>query len=105
MEALLSLTERHALPYEEASARLHKLGAYLIAKYGLKVIWVGDRVRVIGSVMLIKIDVTVQLRAGCVELTGADPGILWRTPAESFLREAVQKYLDPATSIDTLPTA
>jgi hypothetical protein len=105
MEALLSLTERHTLTYADASARLHKLGVYLIAKYGLKVIWVGDRVRVIGRVMLIKIDVTVQLLAGRIELTGADPGVLWRAPAENFLREAVQKYLDPLVTIDSLPAA
>jgi len=103
MDTQILLTERHVLSYVEASARLHKLGDYLAAKYGLKVIWVGDRVRVIGKIIGIKIDVTMILLAGHVELRGVDPGVLWRGIVEDFLREQFKKYLDPLISIDALP--
>jgi hypothetical protein len=97
------LTIPHRLDLTDARARLHALGDYLSNKYGLSVSWNGeDDANVSGSYLVVSISGNLRLTPQAVSFTGKDPGMLWRTKARDYLTGKLQKYLDPATSVDVL---
>lgn len=93
----------HTLSQDEARRRLEVLGTYLVKKHGMAVAWTGNRVRVGGRILAIKIDATLSLSPGNVRLDGEDPGLLVRKKVEEFLRSKLALYLDPATPESALP--
>lgn len=101
------IIEPHVLRYEDALARLRRMGAYLAKHHGLKVEWdrTKEQAHVTGKVMIIEIDVTCSVLSGEVKIEGKDPGPMWRTAAELFLRNALTKYLDPSLALAQLPSA
>jgi hypothetical protein len=95
----------HALPLEDARARLHALGDYLSNKHGLRVSWDGDsRASIQGKYLVVSIEGSVEVNAQNVHFSGKDPGMLWRGKAKEYLTGKLKKYLDPSTPVADLPT-
>lgn len=98
------LTVPHRLDLGDARARLHALGDYLSNKYGLSVTWTGDDdATVTGTYLVVSISGGLHLTPEAVSFTGKDPGMLWRGKARDYLSGKLEKYLNPATSVDALP--
>ena len=94
----------HALPRDDARARLQALTEYLTRRHGLQVAWSGDRGTVRGRFMaVVNIDSAFVLEDGRVHVEGKDPGLLWRRKAVDYLRHKLETYLDPATPLAELP--
>lgn len=91
------------LPVSEAKARLQVLGEYLQHKHGIAVNWEGDSATINGRYLVVAIDGTVDVKSGLVTFDGKDPGRLWRSRAKDYLTHKLSRYLDPSTSIDSLP--
>jgi hypothetical protein len=93
----------HSFPLEEARARMTALTDYLTNHHGLQVSWNGDRGTVRGKVLaMIAIDGEFVLGPTSVNVTGKDPGFLWRNKAVDYLKKKFSQYLDPATPLDSL---
>jgi hypothetical protein len=98
------LTVPHRLDLGDARARLHALGDYLSNKYGLTVTWTGDDdATVTGSYLVVSVSGGLHLTSQAVSFSGKDPGMLWRGKARDYLTSKLEKYLNPATSVDALP--
>ncbi len=95
----------HKLQPDDARARLCAFADYLQARYGLGVTWNGDSAKVTGKYMVVTIEGTLTMVGDKVSFEGTDPGFLWRNKARDYLLNKLQKYLDPATSVDRLPRA
>lgn len=95
----------HRLPRDEARRRLEALGEYLHNKHGISVRWEGDAARIEGRYLVVSIEGTVRLEEGKVVFDGRDPGLLWRKKARDYLEHKLGRYLDPATSAESLPRA
>ena len=98
------LSSPHRLDMSDARARLRALGDYLGNKYGLAITWTGDdEASISGSYLVVTISGTLRLTPTAVTFSGKDPGMLWRGKAKDYLTGKLQKYLNPATPVDTLP--
>lgn len=98
------LSIRHGLELADARARLHALGDYLSNKHGLTINWNGeDEAAVSGSYLVVSIEGSLRLTAKEVSFSGKDPGLLWRGKAKDYLTGKLEKYLNPATPLDSLP--
>ncbi len=94
----------HTLDREDARTRLVKLGEYLTNRHRIKVSWAGDKGRFSGKYLVVQIDGELFLGDGVVQVTGKDPGFLWRRRAEDYLKRKLRSYLDPSVAADSLPT-
>ena len=98
------LTIHHGLELADARARLHALGDYLSNKHGLSISWNGeDEAFVSGSYLVVSISGSLRLTPTEVSFSGKDPGLLWRGKAKDYLTGKLEKYLNPATALDSLP--
>ncbi len=100
----MKFDHRHKLDKEDARARLVRLGEYLTNRHGIKVSWTGDKGRFSGKYLVVQIDGELALGDGVVQVTGTDPGFLWRRKAEDYLKRKLESYLDPSVPADELPT-
>jgi hypothetical protein len=94
----------HTLTKEDARARLHKLGEYLMNRHGIQVSWAGDRGSFRGKYLVVHIEGELMLGEGVVHVTGKDPGFLWRSRAMDYLKRKLAAYLDPRSPVNELPT-
>ena len=100
----LHIDHAHSLPIEDARARIHALGEYLSNKHGINVSWTGDdTAKISGKYLVVSIEGTVSVHANTVAFEGKDPGMLWRGKAKEYLAHKLEKYLNPATPLDSLP--
>jgi hypothetical protein len=98
------LSVPHRLELSDARARLHALGDYFMNKHGLTVTWTGDdEVSVSGTYLVVTISGSLRLSPSAVSFSGKDPGMLWRGKAKDYLLGKIEKYLNPATPVETLP--
>ena len=93
----------HALPLEDARARLEALGEYLGKRHGINVNWIGDTGSFAGKYLVVNIQGELKITDGKVLVSGRDPGMLWRKKARSYLQKKLAKYLDAETPVDSLP--
>jgi hypothetical protein len=100
----MEITYKHALSEADARARLERLGSYLTKKHGIVVTWHEGRAKFLGKYMVVKIDGELSVSETQVLFRGVDPGFLWRKKASSYIEEKLEKYLDPALTIEDLPT-
>lgn len=91
------------LSKDEARERLEALGDYLSNRHGISPTWSGDTATIKGKYLVVTIDGRLDLADGVVRFDGKDPGMLWRKKAIKYLRGKLERYLDPATSIASLP--
>jgi len=101
----MEIDYEHRLPLADARARLEVLGEYLHNRHGIRVSWAdeGNKAHFHGRYLVVKIDGEMQLEASCVRFRGHDPGFLWRKKATDYIRGKLQKYLDPAAPLASLP--
>jgi hypothetical protein len=95
----------HSLPIDDARARIRALGEYLSNKHGIAVTWAGENEATIkGKYLVVSIEGSVKVQATNVCFDGKDPGMLWRGKAKDYLTSKLEKYLDAATPLASLPT-
>ncbi|HEX4336868.1 MAG TPA: polyhydroxyalkanoic acid system family protein [Polyangiaceae bacterium] len=98
------LSASHHLELADARARLHALADYLGKKYGLTIQWPSeDEANISGSYLVVTISGTLKLTPTAVTFSGKDPGMLWRGKAKDYLQRKLDKYLNPATPVESLP--
>ena len=96
----------YALSEQDARSRLEILGQYLVNKHGIKVSWLDDsRAKFSGKYLVVKIEGELTLKNGRAQFRGQDPGLLWRNRAKDYIKGKLEKYLDPNTPADQLPTS
>ncbi len=99
------IEREHSLAEDEARARIRALGEYFSNKHGMTVTWTGDDVATIrGRYMVVTVEGSVTVSPGKVRFEGKDPGMLWRGKAKEYLGHKLDKYLNPSTPVDELPT-
>lgn len=99
------LEHAHSLSIDDARARIKALGEYLSNKHGITVTWSGDdQAKIAGKYLVVSIEGTVDIESNRVRFEGKDPGMLWRGKAKDYLAAKLQKYLNPATRLEDLPT-
>lgn len=86
----------HALSKDEAKKRITQLIDYWGTKYGVTTTWSGDTAKFAGKVMGVSIDGKLDVTETKVAGEGADPGILFRSKAKSYLQQKLTEALDPA---------
>lgn len=92
------------LPVDDMRERTRALGDYFQNKHGMQVQWLDDNTaRVSGKYKVLKIEATVALRDGGVDVTGTDPGRLLRGAAQKYLTGKLATYMAPGTGLDALP--
>lgn len=95
----------YTLSDDEARARLEILGTYLTNRHGIKVTWSEPtKARFSGKYLLVRIEGDLSLGSGRARFKGEDPGFLWRKKATDYIKEKLEKYLDPKTAAADLPT-
>ncbi len=95
----------HALPIEDARARIRALGEYLSNKHGIKVSWIGENeAKISGKYLVVSIEGSVKIEPKNVCFDGKDPGMLWRGKAKEYLTRKLEKYLDASRPLADLPT-
>ena len=95
---------RHSLDEEDARARLHALGEYLMNRHGIHVTWLdASRARFSGKYLVVKIDGELTMGPGITRFRGKDPGFLWRRKAVDYIEGKLAKYLDAGNPLDELP--
>jgi hypothetical protein len=100
----MELTQPHRFSREEVRARVRALAAYLSNRHGLNVTWAGDdQAAIKGKYKVVSIEANVRIADGHVQVSGKDPGMLWRIPAKTYVGGKLAKYLDPAEALDALP--
>ena len=95
----------HTLGLDDARVRLTALGDLLKARFGVGFAWDGDQARVTGKYLVVTIEGTLTLRPGLVVFEAKDPGLLWRGKAKNYITGKLEKYLDPAISMEQIPRA
>jgi len=93
----------HTFSKEDARKRLEALGEYLSNRHGIRVVWSGDKASVNGKYLVVSIEAQMTLSDKNVAVTGKDPGMLWRKKAVGYLKEKLEIYLDPKTTLESLP--
>ncbi len=94
----------HQLQPAEARNRLRALSDYLSNKYGLAVTWTNeDEAKISGKYLVVTIEGTLRLLPGKATFSGKDPGMLWRGKAKDYLLGKLERYLTPATPVESLP--
>jgi hypothetical protein len=102
----LDIEHKHPFDLAEAKSRAKALAEYLQNKHGMKVEWTSDDAfRLHGKYMVVGIDASVKVLADKVHVTGPDPGMLWRSSAKTYIAKKLTQYMDPASSLASLPTA
>jgi hypothetical protein len=102
----LEIQHKHAFAHEEAKARARALADYLQNRHGMTVEWASDDAfRLRGKYMVVGIEASVKVLADKIEVTGPDPGMLWRSPAKAYIAKKLTQYMDPAAVLGSLPTA
>jgi hypothetical protein len=100
----MEIDHKHALPIEDARARLRALGEYLHNRHGINVTWRDDdHARFAGKYLVVKIDGEMTVEATRVRFHGEDPGFLWRKKATEYIQGKLKAYLDPTKTVDELP--
>ena len=102
-EVALEIEHKHGFSHEEAKARARALAEYLQNKHGMKVDWTGDdSFRLSGKYMVVGIDATVRVDPDKVRVVGPDPGLLWRSPAKTYIARKLDQYMNPKDSLQSL---
>jgi hypothetical protein len=102
----MEIDYKYELSDQDARSRLDILGKYLASKHGIKVTWSDpNKARFSGKYLVVKIEGELSLASGLAQFRGEDPGFLWRGKAKEYIREKLEKYLDPKTPADQLPTS
>lgn len=102
----MEILHKHPFGHEEAKARAKALADYLQNRHGMTVEWASDDAfRLRGKYMVVGIDASVKVLADKIEVTGPDPGMLWRSPAKAYIAKKLGQYMDPAAALGSLPTA
>jgi hypothetical protein len=85
----------HHYSLADARARTQMLLDYWKKAYGVESTWTGDRVHVIGHVVGLSIDAYIDVTTESVGGEGADPGLLMRSLARSYVQKKLEKYMHP----------
>lgn len=95
----------HTFSDGEVRQRLEALGDYLQNRHGINVTWKDDGggAAFKGRYLVVKIRGELSFGKGSVHFRGEDPGFLWRKRAQKYMREKLEKYLDPKKMIEDLP--
>ena len=102
----MEIEHKHPFGHDEAKTRARALADYLSARHGMQVEWNGeDGFQLRGKYMVVSIDATVKILPDKVQVTGPDPGMLWRSPAKTYIAKKLNQYMDPKAGIDGLPRA
>jgi hypothetical protein len=102
----VEIEHKHPFAHDEAKQRARALADYLQNKHGMQVEWSGDdNFRLRGKYMVVNIDATVKILADKVHVTGPDPGMLWRSPAKTYIAKKLDQYMNPGAALDGLPRA
>jgi hypothetical protein len=91
----------HALPREEARARIQKLTTTW-SKHGVQSSWEGDEAQLDGKVMGMHLVATLKVTDTQVGGEATDPGMLLRGQAKKYLTEKFAHYLDPKNPLSEL---
>lgn len=99
----VNIEHNHQFAQDEAKARVQALAEYMSNKHGMQVQWTGDdSFRMQGKYKVVSIDATITLGPNKIQVTGKDPGMLWRGPAKAYITKKLEQYLNPGTSLDSL---
>ena len=82
--------------------RLHALGDYWAAKYGISVTWDGPRGRISGKVRGVKFDGHMQVSAGRISADIKAGFLAERLGAKKYVEGKLTDYLDPARTLEEL---
>jgi len=99
----MNFDHKHSFSPEEALERLRALGDYLTNRHGIAINWRDDSNATFkGKYLVVKIEGDFKLEDDMIRVRGKDPGMLWRKKATKYLKEKLEKYLDPSTPVDAL---
>lgn len=102
----MEIEHKHSFGHDEAKARAKALAEYLQNRHGMKVDWTGDdSFRMTGKYMVVGIEATVKVYPDKVHVVGPDPGMLWRSPAKTYIARKLDQYMNPKDSLESLPRA
>lgn len=102
----MEILHKHPFAHDEAKARAKALADYLQNRHGMTIEWASDEAfRLRGKYMVVGIDASVKVLADKIEVTGPDPGMLWRSPAKAYIAKKLGQYMDPSAPVASLPTA
>ena len=102
-EVTVNIEHNHQFAQDEAKARVKALADYMSNKHGMQVQWTGEEsFRMQGKYKVVNIDATITLSENKIQVTGKDPGMLWRGPAKAYITKKLEQYLNPGTSVDSL---
>lgn len=96
----MDIEQAHVLGIDEARVRLRALGDYLAMKHGMTIEWLDEnRARIRGKYAVVSIDAEARVEAHRVQVTGKDPGMLWRLPAKKYVGAKLASYLGPTLPV------
>jgi len=102
-EVTVNIEHNHQFAQDEAKARVKALAEYMSVRHGMQVEWTSeDSFRMQGKYKIVNIDATIALAPNKVQVTGKDPGMLWRGPAKAYITKKLEQYLNPAAQLDSL---
>ncbi|MBN1947635.1 MAG: polyhydroxyalkanoic acid system family protein [Bradymonadales bacterium] len=103
MAKKVNMEVAHALPLDDALARMRALTDYFQNKYGAIVAWDGAKGSIKVRQLMIDFQYDFVVDDRKVLLEGTDPGFLLRKTAYDYLDQKMKRYLDPANPLDSLP--
>jgi hypothetical protein len=99
----VNIEHNHQFAQDEAKARVQALADYMSKKHGMLVQWTGDdSFRMQGKYKVVSIDATITLAPNKIQVSGKDPGMLWRGPAKAYISKKLEQYLNPGAPVDSL---
>jgi hypothetical protein len=101
--AQIQINQPTSLPANQVQARINRLIAYLSREIGLKTVWKNNIAYVQGTYKIVAINAAIVIQPSGVMVVAEDPGMLFRSKAEAYLKEQLATYLNPAVPIERLP--
>lgn len=99
----MEIEHKHSFGHDEAKSRARALAEYMSNRHGMQVEWTGDDAfRMRGKYKVVSVDVNVKVDPDRVQVTGKDPGMLWRGPAKAYVTRKIEQYMDPSVGLDSL---
>ncbi|MBL8920617.1 MAG: polyhydroxyalkanoic acid system family protein [Myxococcaceae bacterium] len=91
----IKMSVGHAFGVAEARERVGYLLDYWGRRFGVKREWRGDRVFLTGSVWGVEIKAVFRVEPHAVFAMAWDPGTMFASAAQRYVRQKLKKYLHP----------
>ncbi len=98
----MKIDHSFTLAEDEALDRLHALGDYWSAKYGVSVTWTGPRGKVSGKVRGVKFDGHMQVASGRITADIKAGFLAEKLGGKKYVEGKIADYLNPAHTLAEL---